>query len=493
MCARKSDFVLLPGRLWPNAPSGSPLEIEVFGATGEYKSGKTLLGLSIAPGKHPEGHKFAGRPRTLYLDFEKSGGTYGGTGCLRVDFPAEMLKLRGGKYTPKDTAEVFLKLVSGVKVFESLDPVLPGMFDVILGDPITDVESGIVDIVKGNPAEHGYTKNQFDNSTGLLMGAVKAFWKQVLLKLSNVCRTFYFTSHLRDEFVGNKPSGKREPKGKESLLEVASLYVWLERKPDTNGKVPEVPSTRMILKDRLADTLIDADGSLKVIPLLPPSLSPCTVQAIRGYIANPPDYTKLRESERQETDVFSDEEKLRLEVAKAEAERDAVTGKLALIDKQVQLSAVRAAAQPPAAQNADQTARMQADAEVKRKALADEAAKAEVEAQEKLHAAEEAGHKLLEQAEGDHATARDVAQEVQEAKTQSASADGHCTKEEARACLDLCRQLNLGEDKVKEILGRAKVARFSELSRADCRALTERLKVAIAKRNIGSGGAAAGN
>ena len=75
MAKSSKDFVLKPGRLWPDAPSGNPMEIEVFGATGEYKSGKTLLGLSIAPGVHPECHQFVGQPRTLYLDFEKSGGS----------------------------------------------------------------------------------------------------------------------------------------------------------------------------------------------------------------------------------------------------------------------------------------------------------------------------------------------------------------------------------------------------------------------------------
>ena len=122
--------------LWPNTPSGAPVAIEAFGATGAYQSGKTLLGLSIAPGPHPEGHAFAGKPRTLYLDFEKSGGTYTGAGCKRLDVPAVMLELHKGQpYAPMAVFEWFVKLIGDLPA---------GRFDVIMGDPITDIESGMV-------------------------------------------------------------------------------------------------------------------------------------------------------------------------------------------------------------------------------------------------------------------------------------------------------------------------------------------------------------
>ena len=281
--AKAKEFTLPPGRLWPNTPSGWPLDIEIFGSTGEFNTGKTLLGLSIAPGAHPEGHAFAGKPRTLYLDFEKSGKTYGGTGCIRIDVPAELIKLHGMNYTARQMAEWFNALPSRLKA---------GQFDVIVIDPANDIESGQVDLVRSNPAAHGYSAAQFTGSVALLMAAMKAHWKKVLLNYSTVCQCFYFTTHLRDEFKGGKPSGKREPRGKETLAELASLYLWLERLPDEKGNVPEKP-TAIVLKQRLADTRINAVGELEVTALMPPRIPVATVQAIRGYIANPPDYAKL--------------------------------------------------------------------------------------------------------------------------------------------------------------------------------------------------------
>jgi len=135
----KTEVVLPPGRLWPNTPWGSPMEIEVFGATGEFATGKTILGLSIAPGVHPPGHPFEGQPRTLYLDLEKSGTSYAGTGCHRVDVPAEMTKACGANWIAKQAAEWFNSIPQRVK---------PGQYDVCVVDPINDIESGEVNIVK---------------------------------------------------------------------------------------------------------------------------------------------------------------------------------------------------------------------------------------------------------------------------------------------------------------------------------------------------------
>jgi hypothetical protein len=383
------------------------MRIDAWGATGEYKSGKTILGLSIAPGVHPEGHPFAGQPRTLYLDFEKSGATYGGTGCKRVDVPSEMLARKGNKYTPKDTAEWFLEYISKLK---------PRQFDVLMVDPATDVESGIVDIVRGDPAAHGYTAPQFAKSPPLLMGAVKAFWKQILLKLSNVCQTFYFTAHLRDEFAGNTPTGRREPKGKDSLLEVATLYVWLERKTK-DGKTQDAPSALCEEphgKSRLADTWIE-NGELKVQQLLPPRIPVMTMRALCEYIASPPDFSKLKEGEKIVDVAFSEADMERLKIQRAQAEADAANARLSLVDRQQQLTAIRAAAAAGQPQTPDRTA--QQSAAEKRQAEGEVARQANAEAQAKLDAAKAEGERLLAAAQGDHATARDVAKEVQEKKT----------------------------------------------------------------------------
>ena len=361
--AKAREFTLPPGRLWPNTPSGNPLEVEIFGSTGEFQSGKTILGLSIAPGKQPAGHAFAGKGRTLYLDLEKSGATYGGTGCDRIDVPAEMVKLYGTKYSQRQQAEWFNSLPSRLN---------PGQYDVILVDPVNDIESGEVDIVKADPGQYGYTKGQVESSVGLLMAAMKAHWKKVLMTFSTVCKCFYFTTHLRDEFRGGKPSGRREPRGKETLAELASLYLWLERLPNDKGEVSDEPSA-IVLKQRLADTTIDAQGNLVVVALMPPRIPVATVGAVRGYIANPPDYKKLAAGERVIEKQASEEELLRIKLATAEAERETVVNRITLEANRKSFAQVQAERAAAATQPSDQSAATNAAAQEKRTADAEQA------------------------------------------------------------------------------------------------------------------------
>ena len=367
MSKAKAEVVIPAGRLWPNTPWGAAMEIEVFGATGEFATGKTILGLSIAPGVHPEGHPFAGQPRTLYLDFEKSGATYQGTGCKRIDVPAEMLRLYGPNYTAKQVAEWFNLLPSKLK---------QGQFDLIEVDPVNDVESGQVDVVKSNPAAHGYNKNQFDRSVPLLMAAMKAHWKRLLMQYSSVCKCFFFTTHLRDEFKGGQPSGKREPRGKETLAELASLYLWLERLPDEKGVVSDKPSA-IVLKQRLADTRMNAAGELEIVNLMPPRIPIATVQEIRRYIANPPDYGKLAVAERVVEKPVTEIELQRMKLATAEAQTQAATAQADVLDRQRELVAIRQAAGATAPQTADRTAVVQRSAAETREA---DVAAAEIEA-----------------------------------------------------------------------------------------------------------------
>lgn len=329
MARTKLSYELPPGRLWPNTPSGAPLSIEVFGATGDYASGKTLLGLSIAPGSHPEGHAFSGKARTLYLDFEKSGGTYGGTGCHRVDVPTKLLELKGNNYKPIDVALWFVDLLT--------EKLKPGQFDVVMADPITDIEAGIVDWVKQRPETFGYTKDKFGKVSGLLWGVVKDYWKQLLLKLSTKCQCFYFTSHLRQVWDGNTPvRGKFEPKGKDTLMELASLYLWLERMPDKEGNVAATPAAT-VLKQRLSDTLMTETGELQVLPLMPPRIPIATVPLLRQYIANPPNYLKLKADERVVERELSEADKLSMQLAISENQKDIESNRVAILARQEEL------------------------------------------------------------------------------------------------------------------------------------------------------------
>jgi hypothetical protein len=470
------------------------MEIEVFGATGEFSSGKTIIGLSIAPGVHPEGHEFAGKPRTLYLDFEKSGTTYAGTGCERYDVPARIAEKLGTNYTTRQVAEWFVSIPSQLK---------PGQFDVIMADPINDVESGIIDLVKSKATDHGYTSNQFDKSTPLLMAAVKAYWKKVLLLYANVCKCFFFTTHLRDQFRGSTPTGKREPRGKETLAELASLYLWMERKPDDKGNTPEKPSA-IVLKQRLADTDMNADGELVITNLMPPRIPEATVKAIRGYIANPPNYAKLAEAERVIEVPMTEAEMERLKANTAEMRANAALAEFQVLDRQQQLMAMRRDAQATT-----QTAAKPSPAPIATEATptpepatTPEPAKpiAEQEALQKRIEEQNAQTKRLMEDNQPLTTFNDRIERFV-ALTKSSQVSPERTKtaitlrgkerfsqlaindqdeilawlQDLSDCYSLIAKLNLGEDKIKSLATRAGVNSISELSGDLAKQLKEKL------------------
>ena len=266
--------------LWAKAPSGRIIDIPILGVCGEFGSGKTLFGASIAPGNHPEGHPYAGKPRTGIIDVEMSSATYEGSalGFERFDLPAMLMKNRSGGFTPIELFEACRKLI---------DSIPNERFDVLMIDPVTDIDSGLTDYVRANCTKFGLTTRQLEKSSGLLWGVVKNQWNNWLLQIAQKCKTFVFTAHMRDHYIGNMPSGKREPKGKETLGKLASIYLELNRKPGKDGTVPKAPTAR-IIKGRLCDMFIDAEGDIQNIELLPPVFENCTPKRIRQFIQSPP-------------------------------------------------------------------------------------------------------------------------------------------------------------------------------------------------------------
>lgn len=278
------------------------MEIEVIGLSGEFASGKTLMGLTICP----EG--------TLLIDLEKSAGTYAGSLGVkhREDFPVYLQAKHPGGYKSIDVFVAFC---------EYLDKIQPGEYRVIMVDPISDVEQGLVDWVKANPKHFGRTSNQYDKASGLLWADVKAHWKILLAGIASKCESFVFTTHMRNVWKGSSPTGKREPKGKDTLEELCSLYLVMNRLPvKRTGKPPAKPAA-IVRKSRLVSMSM-VDGEMEMVPTLPPRLPIATPKAIRDYIANPPDPKKLKKSEVVVEEGLSDDDKLLIqrEIAMANAE-----------------------------------------------------------------------------------------------------------------------------------------------------------------------------
>lgn len=284
--------------LWPAGK-----KIQFFGATGPQWSGKSMLGLSIAPGRRN------GIARTLAYDMELSLGDYAeGVQCDRIDVPAELIKKYGERETTPLEKFLWFK--------ESVMSVARGKHDVIMVDPVNELESGIRQYVQQNPTKFGYTDKQFERSPPLLETAMQEYWKALLANIASRCQTFYYTVHLRDQFQGATPTGKKEPRGRKVISELSSLFLWLERVAPREGanvgKMPEIPVGK-VLKERLGKVEIGADGEVICTPVLPPRLPEASAKAIREYLLNPPNYKRLKADEKYIEPTLSDDERLLLQ------------------------------------------------------------------------------------------------------------------------------------------------------------------------------------
>lgn len=287
-------------------PTTEPLfrgqEVDVLGITGEYNTGKTMFVLSIAPGA------------TMYYDFEKSGANHAKNLGVsrRVDVPAALQGKFSNKskhpngYSPMDAFEWWLQDVRSIT---------PGECRIIAVDTIGDIETGLADYVANKlHSQHGYkTAESFQAMGGVFWGAVKAFWKVVLADVASRCECFVFTAHLKTKYKGKIATSDQTPMGKSTLMELASLYLWLERSQT------EVPSGR-VLKSRLSKASL-VEGRLKAVDILPPKLPEASYWAICQYIDNPAGDRDLDDSERVTQKPLSDDERLQLRAEIAENER----------------------------------------------------------------------------------------------------------------------------------------------------------------------------
>lgn len=286
-----------------------PIKIPVLGVCGEKFSGKTLLLASIDPAN------------TCMIDLEDSSESYNIEFAQRVSLYDEMLKKHNKNATPLQCFEWFSSFVDSIK---------PGQFTVLAVDPISDIESGLVDWVKANPGKFGHSAAQYEKASGLLWMDVKSHWKMMLGILSRKVQTFAFSVHMGNVFKAGAPTGKRAPKGKETLFELASLYLEVERKPDDKGKVEKKPSAK-VLKSRLAISKM-IDGELEHFPILPPRLDVATPAAIRAYIKAPPDYAKLKKTELLAPEHLSDDDKLEIQREIAQTQLEVEQTKLTALE-----------------------------------------------------------------------------------------------------------------------------------------------------------------
>ena len=299
-----------------NSPENNPglwcgISIPIIGVCGEKGEGKTLFAGSIDP------------EHTLMCDLEGSSDSYNLPFARRWNLYDEMLQKHGRVPTPLECFEDFRTLVT--------NDIKRGQFTVLAVDPITDIEQGMVDWVYANPDHFGHSKAQYDKAAGIMWGDVKSYWKMLLGIVATKVETLVFTAHMGAVWKGNSPvEGRRKAKGKETLFELASLYLQVERPLDKDGKRPDKPSAR-VLKSRLAVSSV-VDGDVVHQPILPPYLKVATPKAIREYIKNPPNYAKLKKTEIAPPEEMSDDDRLRLQAEIAENQRVAEESKVGRLE-----------------------------------------------------------------------------------------------------------------------------------------------------------------
>jgi len=290
-----------------------PYKIPIVALAGEPNSGKTIWGLTV----DPNCFNFDVKPTTLVWDTEGSSLPY--TDYLnfdRVDLTEAAFKLHGSNYSSLNIFEIWKKKASGVK---------PGQYSVCMLDTVSEIEDGLVSYVLAHPGAFGHTAGQFAKMAGLMWGAVKAEWKRLIMILSQKCETVILTQHMKSEFKGTKPTGRRLPRGKETILRVATLYLTLSRKaiPGASNQ-PTYPSG-IYGKGRLIGVNYSTG---EVQQLLPPHIPNASPAGIREYLRAPPDFTNLKPEERAVPEqVLSDDDKLAVkagiasdEAARAEAD-----------------------------------------------------------------------------------------------------------------------------------------------------------------------------
>lgn len=299
----------------PQQAEKSPLwqkPIPTLGVTGDYGSGKTRFLLSIAPGAD-----------TLLFDTEDSSETYSEIGFRRVDIPAEMLKQCPNGYKPIDVFTWWKEIVRKIP---------PGKFRVIAIDVAEDLEAGLADWVWENPTAFNHTRNQYLKMSGIFFGDVKSLWKPILSDIASRCETFAFAVHQGSVWADGKPTQQKRPKGKSTLMELAALFLQIERPVLPDGSRQSVPSAR-VLKSRLSHNVIK-NGRLLTREILPPRIPEATPEAIREYMDKPADYTRLTPSELAPEQRMSDDQRLEMRVALAQAEADADRMRIERMEKE---------------------------------------------------------------------------------------------------------------------------------------------------------------
>lgn len=293
--------------LWPlPAP-------EIVVVTGPYGCGKSTF--TLGTGATPE--------RTLVVDFEKSQKSFAEQLPLTyVDMQAKLAQMFPTGYKAINLFDATVQVIDAMLV--------PDKYDVLVLDNASNLEDGILAYVESHPQEFGHSLNQYNSMSGLKWGDVKTKYAQLLTRWVSRCKMIFIVVHLRDKWVGNTIQkdayGKpvQEPKGKETLDQLSSLFVWLEHGPK-GVPAAKVLKCRIDRKTFVADPSnppehipteylgeLNGEPGVVSIPVLPLRLPKCTWSAIRQYMREPADLADPKPGEMPTEKQLSEDDRLKL-------------------------------------------------------------------------------------------------------------------------------------------------------------------------------------
>ena len=306
-----------------------PYKIPIVALAGEPNSGKTVWGLTV----DPNCFNFDAKPTTLVWDTEGSSLPYiDSLNFDRVDLPEKAFKLYGSNYTSLNIFEIWKKEAESIK---------PNQYSVCMIDTISEIEDGLATYVSKHPGAFGYTSTQFAKMAGLMWGAVKSEWKRLIMILSQKCETVVLTQHMKSEFRGSTTTGRRLPRGKETVLRVATLFLTLTRKPIPGAKSQPTYPSGIYGKGRLIGVNYSTG---EVQQLLPPHIPNASPAGIREYLKTPPDFSNLKPEERAvPEDVLSEDDKLAVKASIAADEAARAEADLARVEleKEIKIDEVK--------------------------------------------------------------------------------------------------------------------------------------------------------
>lgn len=280
-----------------------PYDIPIVCITGEPGCGKTMWGLMVDPACL----SWNDPPSTYIWDTEGSSTPYvGALNFERVDIPKLLFTRKSGKYSPEDTFTFWR---------DDLVQLEPNKYRVLILDTVTEIEDGLTSYISNNPTEFGYTANQFAKMEGLMWGVMKTEWKRLLMLASQKCETLVVTAHMKDVWKGKVNTNRRTIRGKETLIQVASIYMTLTRNVVPNAKDLSIKPSGICMWPGGKSRLVRINPETgQPEQLLPPHILDASPNGIRQYLKTPPNFAKLKPVERAVPPAnLSDDDKLMIQ------------------------------------------------------------------------------------------------------------------------------------------------------------------------------------